>query len=93
MPPGHRPNNLDYNSALANSTLTFCKNVNAPEIMQAVEREQGAAAGPARTTRRWLRDMAEHNVVGFAYKIICSNVNQGQFCAICLQEIFVMLYR
>ena len=27
--------------------------------MQAVEREQGAAAGPARTTRRWLRDMAE----------------------------------
>jgi len=48
-----------YNSALANSMLTFCKNVNAPEIMQAVEREQGAAAGPARTTRRWLRDMAE----------------------------------
>jgi hypothetical protein len=48
-----------YNSALANSMLTFCKNVNAPEIMQAVEREQGAAAGPVRTTRRWLRDMAE----------------------------------
>jgi hypothetical protein len=48
-----------YNSALANSMLTFCKNVNAPEIMQAVEREQGAAAGLARTTRRWLCDMAE----------------------------------
>ena len=27
--------------------------------MQAVERELGAAAGPARTSRRWLRDMAE----------------------------------
>jgi hypothetical protein len=39
--------------------LTFCKNVNVPEIMQAVERELGAAAGPARTSRRWLRDMAE----------------------------------
>ena len=48
-----------YDSPLANSMLTFCKNVNAPEIMQAVEREQGAAAGPACTTRRWLRDMAE----------------------------------
>jgi hypothetical protein len=41
----------------------FCKNVNAPEIMQSVEREQGAAAGPARTTRMWLQDMAQHNVV------------------------------
>jgi hypothetical protein len=39
-----------YNSALANSMLTFCKNVNAPEIMQTVEREQGVAAGPVRTT-------------------------------------------
>ena len=57
MPPGASSKQLTksmvYNSALANSMLTFCKNVNAPEIMQAVEREQGAAAGPARTTRMW----------------------------------------
>jgi hypothetical protein len=39
--------------------LTFCTNVNAPEIIQAVEREQGAAAGPARTTRMWLHDMGQ----------------------------------
>ena len=48
-----------YDSPVANSMLTFCKNVNAPEIMQAVERELGAAAGPARTYRRWLHDMAQ----------------------------------
>jgi len=52
-----------YDSPLANSMLTFCKNVNAPERMQSVERKQGAAAGPARTTRMWLQDMAQHNVV------------------------------
>ena len=49
-----------YNSLLANSMLTSCKNVNAPEIIQAVEREQGAAAGPARTTRMWLHDTGQH---------------------------------
>ena len=49
-----------YNSALANSMLTFCKNVNAPEIIQVVEGEQGSAAGPARTNRRWLHEMAQH---------------------------------
>jgi hypothetical protein len=48
-----------YNSELANTMLTCCKNVNAPEIMQAVEREQGAASGPARTSRMWLHDMAK----------------------------------
>jgi hypothetical protein len=38
-----------YNSPLANSILTFCQNVNVPEIIQSVEGEQGVA-GPARTT-------------------------------------------
>ena len=52
-----------YNSPVANSMLTFCKNVNAPEIMQAVEREQGAAAGPVRTTRMWLHDMSQHKSI------------------------------
>ena len=40
--------------------LNFCKNVNPPEIIQAVEGEQGAAAGAARTSRRWLHDMGQH---------------------------------
>ena len=48
-----------YNSAVANSILTVYKNVNAREIIQAVEGEQGAAAGLARTSRRWVHDMAQ----------------------------------
>ena len=48
------------NSPLVNSMLTFCKNVNVPEIIRAVEGDQGAAAGPARTNRRWLREMGQH---------------------------------
>jgi hypothetical protein len=64
-PLGHRRNNslnLVYNSDVAKSMLTFCKTANAPEIIQAVEEEQGAAAGPARTTRRWLHDMGQTHV-------------------------------
>ena len=38
-----------YNSPLAHIMLSFCKNINAPEIIQVVEREQGAAAGATRT--------------------------------------------
>jgi hypothetical protein len=34
-----------YHSPLAHSTLSFCKNINAPEIIQA--REQGVAAAAA----------------------------------------------
>jgi hypothetical protein len=37
--------------------LTSCKNVNTPEIIHAVEQEQGASAGPPRTTRMWVHDM------------------------------------
>ena len=48
-----------YNSDVAKSMLTFCKNANAPEIIQAVEGEQRAAAGQVRTTRRWLHDMGQ----------------------------------
>jgi hypothetical protein len=48
-----------YNSDVAKSMLTFCKNANAPEIIQAVEGEQRAAAGQAHTTRRWLHDMGQ----------------------------------
>jgi hypothetical protein len=48
-----------YNSDVAKSMLTFCKTANAPEIIQAVEEEQGAAAGPTRRTRRWLHDMGQ----------------------------------
>ena len=48
------------NFPLVNSMLTFCKNVNVPEIIQTVEGEQGAAAGPTPTSRRWLHDMSQH---------------------------------
>lgn len=48
-----------YNSAAAKSMLSVCKNINAREIIQAVQAEQGAAAGPARTARRWVKDMAQ----------------------------------
>jgi hypothetical protein len=48
-----------YNSAAAKSMLNVCKNINAREIIQAVQAEQGAAAGPARTARRWVKDMAQ----------------------------------
>ena len=42
-----------YNSHVAQRMVSSCKNVNVPEIMQAVEQEQGASAGPSRSTRRW----------------------------------------
>ena len=48
-----------YNSPLAHSMLSACKNVNIPEIIHAVEREQGASAGPSHTTQRWVHDMRE----------------------------------
>jgi hypothetical protein len=51
-----------YNSDVAKSMLTFCKTANAPDIIQTVEEEQGAAAGPAHTTRRWLHDMGQTHV-------------------------------
>jgi len=34
-----------HNSAVAHSMLSSCKNVNIPEIIDAVEGEQGASAG------------------------------------------------
>ena len=42
-----------YNSQVAQRMVSSCKNVNVPEIMQAVEQGQGASAGPSRSTRRW----------------------------------------
>ncbi len=44
---------------MAHSMLSSCKNVNIPEIINAVEREQEASAGAARTTRRWVHEIRE----------------------------------
>ena len=46
-----------YKSLLTHSMLSSCKDVNIPEIVHTVEREQGA--GPSHTTRRWMHDMRE----------------------------------
>ena len=48
-----------FNSPVAHSMLSSCKNVNIPEIINAVEREQGASAGAARTSRRWVAESRE----------------------------------
>ncbi len=39
--------------------MTYCKNVRVPEIIQAMEQEQGASAGPSRTARMWVHDMCQ----------------------------------
>jgi hypothetical protein len=48
-----------YNSHVAQRMVSSCKNVNVPEIMQAVEQEQGASAGPSSKTRRCVHGMRQ----------------------------------
>jgi hypothetical protein len=48
-----------YNSQVAKSILSSCKNVNIPEIIHAVEQEQGLSAGLSRTTRMWVQGLRQ----------------------------------